>query len=191
MILTDDFVFLHPPKTGGTFAGAMIHRLYPDRRRQLLERLRGVRPLGRPARQEVHKHAPRHRIPASHAHLPVPATVRSPYESYVSTYEFKEWAKGRRNPEFASYDWDRIEADFPAFPQLSFADFLTVLGRVGYRIDTPDRPDLGWAGALRESVRAGTCSGCPVTARGDRRSGGGADARCAFHSYRESQSRVV
>ncbi len=144
MILTDDFVFLHPPKTGGTFAGAMIHRLYPDRRRQLLERLRGVRPLGRPARQEVHKHAPRHRIPASHAHLPVPATVRSPYESYVSTYEFKEWAKGRRNPEFASYDWDRIEADFPAFPQLSFADFLTVLGRVGYRIDTPDRPDLGW-----------------------------------------------
>lgn len=74
MILTDDFVFLHPPKTGG----------------------------------------------------------------------FAECAKGRRTPEFASFDWDRIEKEFPAFPQLSFADFLAVFGRVGYRLDTPDGPGLGW-----------------------------------------------
>lgn len=33
MIRTDDFVFLHPPKTGGTFVGAMIRHLLDQGRR--------------------------------------------------------------------------------------------------------------------------------------------------------------
>ena len=144
MILTDDFVFLHPPKTGGTFVGAMIARLYPTRRRQLLEGAKGRRPLGHPAREGVHKHGPRHQIPSSHAHLPVLATVRSPFETYVSDYHFAEWAKGRGNPEFSRFDWGRIEREFPDFPDQSFAQYLQVFARVGYRKDTPDRPDLGW-----------------------------------------------
>lgn len=144
MILTDHFVFLHPPKTGGTFCAAMIEQIYPSRARQLRERLRGIPPLGTPAREEVHKHAPRHRIPMSHAHLPVIATVRSPYEHYVSAYEFAEWKKGRANPEFSRQDWDRVERDFPNFPELSFAGFLRVFGQATYRTDVDDRIDLGW-----------------------------------------------
>ncbi|WP_048697524.1 hypothetical protein [Nostocoides australiense] len=144
MILTDDFVFLHPPKTGGTFVAAMLVRLYPGYGRQALGLLRRERPLGRPAREGGHKHGPRCAIPASHAHLPVLATVRSPFETYVSAYEFREWAHGRKNPEFSRWDWDRVERDFPHFPDLSFADYIRVFAAVAYRTDTPDRPEIGW-----------------------------------------------
>lgn len=144
MILTDDFVFLHPPKTGGTFVAAMLARLYPAGTQRVRARLGGTQPLGAPARQHVHKHAARHQIPASHAHLPVLATVRSPFEAYVSIYEFGEWRKGRANAELSRYDWDRVHHDYPSFPDLTFSQFCRVFAQVGYRLDTPDRSDLGW-----------------------------------------------
>ncbi len=144
MILTEDFVFLHMPKTGGTFVAAMLAELYPSGLRRWKRRLRRGRPLRPPLRAPAGKHAPRTAIALSHQNLPILATIRSPWESYVSDYEFGEWRRGADNQAMLAYDWRRIVAENPQFPNLSFAEYLAVFGQVGYRLDVPDRPELGW-----------------------------------------------
>jgi len=142
--LTDDFVFVHMPKTGGTFVGSVIDRLYPSGWRRLRAISFGPKPVGRAAIDHGHLHAPLQEVPESHCYKPVLATIRSPYEHHVSSFEFGEWRKGEANPDFSGYDWPRIRADHPEFPDLTFADYLAVFGRVGYRRGQDDRRDLGW-----------------------------------------------
>jgi len=132
------------PKTGGTFVGSVIDRLYPSGWRRTRARILGPKPVGRPARDHGHIHAPLHEVPADFLGKPVLATIRSPYEHHVSSFEFGEWRKAEANPDFSGYDWPRIRAEHPEFPDLTFADYLAVFGRVGYRRGHDDRPELGW-----------------------------------------------
>ncbi|MGQ0619716.1 MAG: hypothetical protein ACT4QA_07315 [Panacagrimonas sp.] len=80
MIATPTFVFLHLPKTGGTFLNEALIRFVP-----------GSRQLG--------YHLPRSMIPSSLAQLPVLGFVRSPWSYYVSWYSF-QYALARRNALF-------------------------------------------------------------------------------------------
>ncbi|HET9619782.1 MAG TPA: sulfotransferase family 2 domain-containing protein [Kofleriaceae bacterium] len=106
MILTDDFVFIHQPKTGGTFVTRVIERLYGDGRRGDVV--------------NTHKHAGCTEIPAAWRGKPIFTTIRNPYDRYVSQYRFAWW---KRYPEM--YCGEAAMRDlFPHYPELSFAEFL-------------------------------------------------------------------
>jgi hypothetical protein len=67
MIVTDKFVFVHLPRSGGTFASEVIWKFFPSA-------------------HEVGYHLPRSLLPSEYSHLPVLGAVRNPWEFYVSWY---------------------------------------------------------------------------------------------------------
>ena len=68
MLVTDEFVFLHLPRAGGTFVYDVVRRFFPSAR-------------------EIGYHFPRGLLPQEYSHLPVLGIVRNPWEFYVSWYE--------------------------------------------------------------------------------------------------------
>jgi len=73
MLVTDKFVFVHLPRTGGTFVSEVIRKFFPSAR-------------------EIGRHLPRELLPREYSHLPVLGTVRNPWEFYVSWYHHV-WSK--------------------------------------------------------------------------------------------------
>jgi hypothetical protein len=69
MIVTDKFVFVHLPRSGGTFVTGVIKQFFPSA-------------------HEIGHHLPREFLPKEYSHLPVLGTVRSPWEFYVSLYHY-------------------------------------------------------------------------------------------------------
>jgi hypothetical protein len=69
MIVTDKFVFVHLPRSGGTFVTGVIRRFFPSA-------------------HEIGHHLPREFLPRDYFHLPVLGTVRNPWEFYVSLYHY-------------------------------------------------------------------------------------------------------
>lgn len=68
MLVTDKFVFIHLPRTGGTFVSELIKSFFPSAR-------------------DVGYHMPRMMLPKEYAHLPVLGGIRNPWEFYVSWYQ--------------------------------------------------------------------------------------------------------
>ena len=69
MIVTDKFVFVHLPRSGGTFVTGVIRKFFPSA-------------------HEIGHHLPRELLPREYSHLPVLGTVRNPWEFYVSLYHY-------------------------------------------------------------------------------------------------------
>jgi hypothetical protein len=67
MIVTEKFVFVHLPRTGGTFVSELIRKFFPEA-------------------HEIGYHLPRTLLPRQYSHLPVLGAVRNPWEFYVSWY---------------------------------------------------------------------------------------------------------
>ncbi len=82
MLVTDKFVFVHLPKTGGTFVSEVIRKFFPSV-------------------EDVGHHLPRELLPREHSHLPVLGTIRNPWDFYVSFYHYV-WS---RNPASILVSW--------------------------------------------------------------------------------------
>src|ERR687892_1600276 len=67
MIVTDKFVFVHLPRSGGTFVSEVIRKFFPSA-------------------HEIGYHLPRALLPREFCHLPVLGTVRNPWSFYPSWY---------------------------------------------------------------------------------------------------------
>ncbi len=67
MLVTDKFVFVHLPRSGGTFVAEVIRKFFPSAR-------------------EIGYHLPRELLPREYSHLPVLGTVRNPWAFYPSWY---------------------------------------------------------------------------------------------------------
>lgn len=119
MLVTDDFVFLHIPKTGGTFVTEMLMEL--DRRSDRFSA----------RRVPESKHGGIGRIPADGRGKPVVVSVRDVFDHYLSRYRFRWWA----DPKWASerFHLERVKHDFPAFPDLSFREFMAFINGWHYR----------------------------------------------------------
>jgi hypothetical protein len=78
MLVTDRFVFVHLPRSGGTFVSQVIQKVFPEA-------------------HEVGYHLPLSALPAEFSHLPVLGTVRNPWDFYVSWYHHQE-SNDRRGP---------------------------------------------------------------------------------------------
>ena len=69
MLVTDEFVFLHLPRAGGTFVYDVVRKFFSSAR-------------------EIGYHFPRELLPTEYLHLPLLGTVRNPWEFYVSWYHY-------------------------------------------------------------------------------------------------------
>jgi hypothetical protein len=129
MVITDDFVYLHMPKTGGTFVEAALDRLYSPARglrsRLGLAGRRGVyidtswkrdrRKIG--ARDQ---HQTLREVPGEYRDRPVAFTVRNPFDHWVSYYEFGWW----RTHAGDTFDELRIRERYSHYPEISFDEYL-------------------------------------------------------------------
>jgi len=87
MLVTDKFVFVHLPRTGGTFVSEVVRKFFPSAR-------------------EIGYHLPRALLPREFSHLPVLGTVRNPWEFYVSWYHHQQ-SNSRYLPLFCSLSENR------------------------------------------------------------------------------------
>ena len=142
MILTDRFVCVHEPKTGGTFVTSALFRLY-GAEWNLRNRLASAFGRDVVARGKYgafvftnNKHGGCNEIPEAWRGRPILASVRNPYDLYVSQYEFGWWKRReflrwyRRVPGFAER--------FPRFPDLSFPEYME-LADAAFRTLANDR----------------------------------------------------
>jgi len=139
MIITDDFVYIHFPKTGGTFVSKVLTELYQYKRQYKILKsfpktiknninnrykiqLRGFIELGI---GEFGQHAPCHQIPEEHRNKPILTNIRNPYDRYVSHYEY-QWWKRRPEDDFEFYTLKDLKEKCPKFPDLDFEEYLNL-----------------------------------------------------------------
>jgi hypothetical protein len=118
VIARERFVYVHQPKTGGTFVTAAL-RLLPRPPRPSALRRRFDRLLGRAA-PKPRKHGTCRDVPEAWRDRILVATVRNPFDRYVSQYEFGWW-KGNPRPWI---DAEALRRRFPAYPELTFPEYL-------------------------------------------------------------------
>jgi hypothetical protein len=108
LIVSEKFVYLHNPKTGGTFIRAMLKKVAPLRHDLQIRELKHL------------KHAGVRIIPREFRERPIVTTVRHPMAHYVSRYHFAGWERKLPTEIRASL----IRERYPAFPNLTFSEFL-------------------------------------------------------------------
>ena len=120
MIATDRFIYIHQPKTGGTFVTTVL---------MTLQRLLGTRELyvRHPSswlRKLPRKHGTCRDIPRSQRRKLVLTTMRNPYDLYVSQFKFGWW----KRPEYSKYyrftSPFHFSKQYPEYPELSFEQFV-------------------------------------------------------------------
>jgi len=125
MTITPHFVFVHLPKTGGTFVSRHCWRIWGD---QCIDY------------PTYPKHAKRREIPAEYRHLPVVGTIRSPYDWFVSAYHFPWWRDHAESfPGLQS---------LPTYPDVSFDQFVRLATARWWARQHPElgrKPQLGHA----------------------------------------------
>lgn len=129
MILTEKFVYIHQPKTGGTFVTKMLKRLYQNQILEsrvgcLIAKTTGI--LGDYLLDTTRyktKHSGCRQIPLAFRNKPIFATIRNPYDRNVSEYEFGWW---KMHPEyvFFSDQLEEVKQVYPHFPKISFYEFI-------------------------------------------------------------------
>ena len=117
MLIADRFIFIHFPKTGGTFVTKVLEEYlnahgYPCKRITIN--------LLIPHTSEIYgQHGGCNEIRRGWETSRVLLSIRrNPYDIYVSQYEFEWW---KRQPKV---DPNIIRKDFPDFPNLTFEQFL-------------------------------------------------------------------
>lgn len=147
MNITNQFVFVHMPKTGGTFVSQVLRDLsmpswiQPKLARKVFFRVKNTttRALGFGSSSiELEKHATCNQIPEKYRGLPIIGCMRNPFDWYVSNYHFQYWL---RNPDA----YPGLSED-PNWPEIDFDYFIHLSNNVWPHVMNPDMlisSDLG------------------------------------------------
>lgn len=136
MIITDKLVYIHFPKSGGTFITVFLKKLYQEElipaynQKSYLSKLLSKKPYyidykindafnGIPFSRDNHNGISQ--IPKEHIEKQIFTTIRNPFEFYVSYYETKKWITNDTLTD------TNILKLFPQFPNINFTEFLTFL----------------------------------------------------------------
>lgn len=122
MIVTPKFVFIHMPKTGGTFVHQALNRIYGNKMYNQIredywgETVKRLAFWNKPVAYQIIKHAPCNDIPQEYRSLPIIGCIRNPLDWYISNYRYGWW---RSHPA----DYPNLRTD-PHWPDLSFEYYL-------------------------------------------------------------------
>lgn len=133
MIITEDFVFIHFPKNGGSFFRVCLKEAYLGNRkkfyfRKLLSFL-GLYQFRYIEKYNINKYIPGRGIeptfhswcldiPNEHQNKPIVSIIRNPFDRYVSQYKYGWWKNNTCVDKNILYD------RYPHFPDLKFDDFI-------------------------------------------------------------------
>src|SRR6185312_12021377 len=123
MLISDQFVFLHGPKTGGTFVTEVFTQVFASVGCTLLN---------------IHKHGRTEDIPLQHDSKQLVTTVRNPFDFYASHYAFGYWID-RELDNLSFWDEAPIRGRYPNYPYLSFEEYLEAALHFGHRRLSPDQ----------------------------------------------------
>jgi hypothetical protein len=174
VLLTDRFVYVHEPKTGGSFVTYVMTEvhggladvrgrriIHPALRRRLptasfyLDRLGSSRPApeaGRAAYGILYRwndHGTCREIPRTFRSRQILATVRNPFETYVSEYLFGWWKRPEYVPQYQQKVPD-FSRRYASFPDITFAEYLTLLHAAWALPESRDLHGPGGTGYLTE-----------------------------------------
>ena len=153
MLITDDFIYIHMPKTGGTFVTDVITRLHESAVAEnvIVRLVSGIRGRKRLLSLiDIQKHGTCSEIPREYRGRTILATIRNPYDRYVSIYEFGLW---RSIPDFFGSP-EIARQVYPHFPNLSFAEFVHLAMMPNWRIkNTNFAPEESLGRQTRDFVR--------------------------------------
>jgi hypothetical protein len=148
MVITDKFVYIHKPKTGGTFVTDALLKLYEGKwnmyvhvKLALLKVVHYRNSFGTLS-FTANKHGGCRDIPVAHQHKTIVSTIRNPFDYYVSQYEFGWW---KRRSWYNYYkNLEGFKQYSASFPNLSFREFmeLNVLAFNPKQHQNFDNPDL-------------------------------------------------
>jgi hypothetical protein len=124
MLIGRDFVMLHNPKTGSSFARKVLHAVYDLRAREcgvehqaLIELLLpNIRVAGRAG--TVDQHGTFSQIPDADKGKTVYSIARDPSSRAVSMYKFGYWRS------FSPIPMEIIQKEFPGFPALTLKEYI-------------------------------------------------------------------
>lgn len=158
MIITKDFVFIHMPKTGGTFVHGVFKKIIKDLKRDhwfiwYLNRMQYKLGISFPIYQKLSdvdyqeypgdsvkgQHAGVAFIPKAYSGLPVVSVKRNPVEKFSSAYYFKWWER------FPSLSLEKLNRIFPAYPNLTVEDYfqLSYIHVMKFYFKESYRDDIG------------------------------------------------
>jgi hypothetical protein len=120
MVITDRFVYLHIPKSGGTFVEEALRLLFAEEPGLYFDT---STPPYRGRFGCAGQHECFFQVPIEHQNKKLLVTIRNPYDRHVSLFEFGWW----KNHPHDTFDPLRIKAAFPHFPELSFGEYLTAV----------------------------------------------------------------
>lgn len=129
MLLTDKFVYIHSPKTGGSFVTNRLFKLHEPmgelpQPEETIET--GVETNWGgiiDTAKEGLQHNTCREIPFGFRQKPMVSTIRNPYDRYVSGYMYGWW---KRFPEKFAPDVEAVSKAFPNYPDLSFDDYVRI-----------------------------------------------------------------
>ena len=125
IVVKDAFVYIHHPKTGGTFVTEMLRKIASENNGFNIEEPPGL------------KHAGIGKIPEKYSNLPVVINVRNVFEHYVSRYKFEWWAEPKHAKNM--FDLEKVAKIYPDFPKLSFSEFLRLFNTWSLRGRMPQK----------------------------------------------------
>lgn len=132
MVITKDFIFIHLPKTGGTFVTKILKEVYQYNgsyvsiKNKLYLRYRKIwnNELIPNTNRQYGQHGGCNQIPTKYKNLPIVSIIRNPFDRYVSQYEFGWWKK------YSPIEKNVMINEFPNYPDLSFNDYLKYLNNI-------------------------------------------------------------
>ena len=145
LVVPGVFVYVHIPKTGGTFVRAVLEDLFGAPIRVAPDASKGavfVRRLARQSRSvAVGTHETIRACPEFARSLPRVACLRNPFDRYVSQFEFRWWTHDAN----AFPGLDRLRG----YPNIQFSDFLRYLNEAlrPRRLPWAEGAGLGFQGA--------------------------------------------
>jgi hypothetical protein len=168
MVITDKFVYIHMPKTGGTFVTSVLFRIH-NPPAPVSTRLNSARrfiasvlnrfpspvnsqsPYGPIADLEP-KHGTCNDIPEQHRLKPVLSSFRNPYDWYVSQYEFGWWKRTflyhpELHPTPVGFAIEQVLPEFikkhSHFPDISFREFVVLCNQAALVYNKETGADFG------------------------------------------------
>jgi hypothetical protein len=111
VILSDEFVYLHQPKTGGTFVCEVLADIY----------------AGRTGRKYTNwnKHGGVESIPPEFRTKPIVTTIRNPFDYYASHFHFGWWLERELSPDmFMLWKEKDMRMNCASYPYISFEEFI-------------------------------------------------------------------
>ncbi|WP_179004926.1 hypothetical protein [Winogradskyella forsetii] len=158
MIITKDFVFIHMPKTGGTFVHGIFKKIIAKYKKNnalhwyanrlalkmnlaipIYQKIDTIKYYEHPNNPVVGQHAGVSFIPTKYRMLPVISVKRDPVKKFISAYYYRWWER------FPTLSITELELLFPHYPDITIEEYFKLAYDIEMKkfFESDFREDIG------------------------------------------------